>query len=156
MPRNSFKTSTINATYYAKNNSPSFNQFGQYHFVDSQGRQYKIFADNGRIFQNKRFEKKPLAGHSAYTTCRVNKEGEVGLFVKLPSADIQWFSRQAIGTALRLYPVKQSQSKQIMSYNDGITVTLRKLFRGEVKRRTGTIYVSALDPGYCNRRLNSE
>jgi hypothetical protein len=128
--------------YYARDNTPSYNQFGdQYHFMDSDGRQYQLATQNGAVFQNRRFPQPQQRQEAA--RCVVNTFGYVTLYVRLKTG-VAWFSPLDLDRPL------------IVRDRDGedVGIRLRQLVKVSPKKRTGTVLVSGLSASYCNALLN--
>lgn len=143
--------------YYAMDNTPTFNQFKGYHFIDNEGRMYKIAVDDGKIFENERFAH-PNPRPSYQTTslqprkqkkCVTNADGFVKLFVKLPNQSVKWFSSQSIDRSLVLTVQRKKNGRE-----GSLTVKLRAAYKFNEKRRTGTIYISHVNKNYINDLLN--
>jgi hypothetical protein len=150
----------VNEEYYARDDTPSFNQFKTYHFYDQTGRFYKIAEQNGQTFQNERFANtNPLTGKLPYQTsplvkrrekkCIVDGNGYIKLFVRLPSSkkvDL-WFSTSSIDKSIN---VRERVTGEIQ------VLKIRSVHKVNQKRLTGTVYVSGdLNKSYCNRLLNT-
>jgi len=128
--------SVLNEEYYARNNSPTFNQFkARYHFYDADDRQYMIAAKNRQLFANTRFKnsRTPRGGREEPF---FTNYGYAKLFVKLTEPTMSWFGHRAIGKELVLYERASGRS---------FVVILKSHEKSNVKRRTGTIWVKGLD-----------
>ena len=137
------RAESINERYYAMDNQPSFNQLDRHHshFVDAEGRQYTVAVENRSVFQNKRLQ---LAESSEARRCKVNRYGDVELYVKL-ARHTEWFGAQSLGRPLLL-------QERISGTEHA--VTLASAFKGLPQRRTGTITVQGLDEELCTRLVN--
>ena len=134
------RTDKINHEYYARNNEPSFSQFGKdYHFYDDEERQYMIANENKDVFQNKRLRYTPDSKR-----CISNNYNEITLYVKLPSGT-KWFSENDTGRSHTIYT---------RIGNESFPIVLKGTMKGQEKRRTGTITVSGLGRSVCDRLLN--
>lgn len=125
----------LNETYYAKNNSPAFNQFkGHYQFYDAEDRQYMIAVKERQLFANTRFKnsRTPKGKGEPF----VNNYGHAKLFVKLTVPTMPWFGHRDIGKELVLYELGNRRS---------FVVILKSQEKSNVKRRTGAIWVKGLD-----------
>jgi hypothetical protein len=134
------RTDKLNERYYAENNQPSFPQFGKdYHFYDTNGREYIIADQNRDTFQNKRLRYGPQGKH-----CISNIYDEVTLYVKLPRG-LPWFAPSETGHQLTLLSRTGSES---------FTVKISSSMKANPKRRTGNIIVAGLGRSLCDRLLN--
>lgn len=137
-----FRTGKINENYYALNNNPNYYQFKKnYHFIDSENRQYMIALDNDASFRNLKFQ--PTVTNSI-RSCLVNNDRQVILHVRLPKTT-EWFTYDQINQSILLRDVASNQE---------IYVTLMEATKPNHKRRTGTITIAGLDVDYCNLLLN--
>ena len=140
----------VNERYYARDNNPSYFQFGQrYHFYDGEQRLYMIQEkEEGRLFYNERF--KPTHQRRerlAPKRCVVDDDGYVRLFVKLKNRQVRWFSDDDIGKVLTV------RLRRGGDPNQQIQMRLRKFYKAGRNRCTGTIAVS-MDRQLCNTLLN--
>lgn len=137
----------LNEVYYAKNNSPTFNQFkGRYHFYDAEDRQYMIAVKDRQLFANTRFKNSRTPSHGKGESF-FNNYGYAKLFVKLTEPTMQWFGHRDIGKELVLYERISQRS---------FIVTLKSHEKSNVKRRTGTIWVKGLDKVTLDQLLLSQ
>ena len=140
------RTSRLNERYYARDNQPSFYQFGQdYHFYDDEGRLYRVAVQNNRVFQNERLRMGADGPARGLRRCQVEQYGAVVLYVKLARRETAWFGDRAIGRTLLLYERRS---------HEAFVVRLRTAFKHNTKRRTGTVTVSGLGSALCDTLLN--
>jgi len=132
----------LNEEYYARDNNPSFYQFGSaYHFVDDAGRQYQLATRNRATFQNTRFKPRraPLPAR-----CVVNSYGYVTCFVKLAHGS-KWFGARDINVPLLLREKRNAATI--------LEVRVKQALKVRPTRRTGTVQLSGLSEFYCNALL---
>ena len=136
------RAEVINETYYAKNNEPSFYQFGKnYHFYDDDGRKYMIATENDDTFQNKLLRTTPDT-----LKTKSDSYGEVTLYVKLsPTSD--WFEERQVGKPFVIYSRKEGLE---------FVIQLSSIYRESYKRRTGTVTVKGLGKLTCNAILANQ
>lgn len=130
----------INEDYYAKNNEPSYYQFGDdYHFYDDDNRKYMIATENDDVFQNELLRFSPNTRKT-----RSDVYGEVTLYVKL-SPKSEWFEERMLGKPYIIYGKK-----------DGLEYPIRlsSIYRASYKRRTGTVTVKGLGKVTCDAILS--
>lgn len=124
----------VNEAYYARNNHPNFYQFpSKYDFFDEEGRIYVIARKNKQIFQNARFDTPNT--QKTKNNPVANNYGYIKLFVKLPSPDVDWFTRNNINKSISL------THKATMRRID---VVLKIDEKSNSHLRTGAIWVANL------------
>ncbi len=148
----------LNESYYARHNTPTFNQFvGRYHFVDDEGRQYMLATKSNEVSQNLNFQmKKKKGAPSKPKKCVMNSLGYIKLFVKLPrgQAERKWFKDSDIK---KKFILKYKRDKGVLTPNIDRMLYEVKLISTEkttASRATGSIYVKGLDCDTCNNLLN--
>lgn len=129
--------------YYARDNTPSYNQFkDNYHFSDDEGRRYQLAVRNSGLLQSRKLQPRQSERREALQ-CVVNSWGYVTLYVRLKTGT-RWFGAQDLDKPLVL---RDREGEEI-------GVALRQLLKVSPKRRTGAVLVSGLTASYCNALLN--
>lgn len=129
----------INEVYYTQNNHPNFKQFPRdYDFYDDKGRVYLIATKNKQPFQNTRFampRNHPTVMRQPRREPVKNNYGYTKLFVKLPSSDMQWFTRRDINKPLQLIRRDGTLHVDVILKNDE---------KSNPRLRAGAIWVANL------------
>ena len=136
----------VNELYYARDNQPSFYQLKKdYHFIDTENRQYWIGVKNRQVLQNDAF-KPPPGRVPKVKEPAINIYGVTQLYVKLTDPETKWFAHKDIGKPLILRE-RGSQREHV--------VTLRSQEKHNPRRRTGNVYVKGLVKQDLIRLLNT-
>lgn len=139
----------VNELYYARDNNPSFYQFKKnYHFIDSEERQYMIAVKNKQVFQNTRFKNKNTQASMVGKVLEpvITNYGFTKLYVKLANPTSTWFTQRDINKVLILYDKSQNAYQVVLKSHE----------KHNVSRRTGTIYVKGLNKVDLLTLLNAE